>query len=364
MKTLSQNILNLRKANNLTQKNLADMMQVTFQTISKWENDHACPDISLLPKLADVFKVSVDQLLGVLPLNESNYSKRRKTDNLYRTEAIDQYTADRLLYWNNDYLEFLVKQVWQLNHPVKIAEINCGNGILASQIMPHLHEDSTYTGFDKNTDMIENPYKTVQSMSNVNLLSNDSLKKYLEHFDVVICQGYLRHLSNPSDGIETMKKILKPNGLLICHEENRPFENTGLLLGNLSDSSFEKGIFLEKLWQTEMIKEGRDYRVGLRLPIILKEAKLKNIECRMNDKMNLVLSKEDEKTLNLINEHFRLTSITEKELLNFLFERGLNRYEASRYIELYHERVNYMNQDINNIQLVHQIGLVISWGHK
>ena len=53
-----------RKEQGLTQEGLAQMLGVTNQAVSKWESDQCCPDIMLLPALADVFGVSVDELFG------------------------------------------------------------------------------------------------------------------------------------------------------------------------------------------------------------------------------------------------------------------------------------------------------------
>lgn len=61
--SLGKRIASFRKENNLTQEQLAEMLNVTPQAVSKWENDIACPDISLLPELAKTFNVSIDELL-------------------------------------------------------------------------------------------------------------------------------------------------------------------------------------------------------------------------------------------------------------------------------------------------------------
>nr|MCR4598651.1 helix-turn-helix domain-containing protein [Acetatifactor sp.] len=61
-------IADLRRTKQLTQAQLADIVGVSFQTISKWENGSAMPDITYLPALAEFFEVSVDQLLGLVPL--------------------------------------------------------------------------------------------------------------------------------------------------------------------------------------------------------------------------------------------------------------------------------------------------------
>ena len=64
---LSERILSLRKEKGLTQEALAGQLGVSFQAVSKWENGQSCPDIALLPLLADVFGVTVDSLFGKEP---------------------------------------------------------------------------------------------------------------------------------------------------------------------------------------------------------------------------------------------------------------------------------------------------------
>lgn len=61
--TLGMRIASARKAKGLTQEELAEKLGVSSQAVSKWENDLSCPDISLLPKLAQVLGMSVDELL-------------------------------------------------------------------------------------------------------------------------------------------------------------------------------------------------------------------------------------------------------------------------------------------------------------
>lgn len=62
--TLGTKIATLRKGEGLKQDDLAQMLNVSAQAVSKWENDQTCPDISLLPHLARILKVSVDDLLS------------------------------------------------------------------------------------------------------------------------------------------------------------------------------------------------------------------------------------------------------------------------------------------------------------
>ncbi len=52
----------LRKQRNITQRDLAKTLCVTSQAISKWENGKNMPDISILPVVARIFGVSMDEL--------------------------------------------------------------------------------------------------------------------------------------------------------------------------------------------------------------------------------------------------------------------------------------------------------------
>lgn len=61
--TLGSRIAEYRKAKGITQDQLAEHMGVSSQAVSKWENDLSCPDIALLPRLADYFGITIDKLL-------------------------------------------------------------------------------------------------------------------------------------------------------------------------------------------------------------------------------------------------------------------------------------------------------------
>ena len=63
--TLGMMILTLRKEKGMTQLELAEKMGVTDKAVSKWERDLSFPDISSIPKLAEIFEVSVDELMQV-----------------------------------------------------------------------------------------------------------------------------------------------------------------------------------------------------------------------------------------------------------------------------------------------------------
>ncbi|MHB1152821.1 MAG: helix-turn-helix domain-containing protein [Eubacteriales bacterium] len=61
---IGENIKRLRKEKNLTQETFADIIGISFQAVSKWENDDAFPDITLLPVIANYFEVTIDEFMS------------------------------------------------------------------------------------------------------------------------------------------------------------------------------------------------------------------------------------------------------------------------------------------------------------
>ena len=61
---LQQNIKQFRKQKGYTQETLAQELNVVRQTVSKWEKGYSVPDALMLEKMADLFEVSVSDLLG------------------------------------------------------------------------------------------------------------------------------------------------------------------------------------------------------------------------------------------------------------------------------------------------------------
>ena len=70
-------ISSLRKEKGMTQLELAEKMGVTDKAVSKWERDLSFPDINSIPKLAEVFEVSIDELMQVKSETKDNIAKNK-----------------------------------------------------------------------------------------------------------------------------------------------------------------------------------------------------------------------------------------------------------------------------------------------
>ena len=100
-KTMGAFIAALRKANGMTQQDLADRLNVSNKAVSRWERDECAPDISLIPALAEILGVTCDELLkGERIL--SNYNQEQggpKIDKQIKALINRAVSRFRMLIW-------------------------------------------------------------------------------------------------------------------------------------------------------------------------------------------------------------------------------------------------------------------------
>ncbi len=75
-KTIGSFIAVLRKANGMTQRELAERLNVSDKTVSRWERDESAPDLSLIPVIAEMFGVTSDELLRGEKNSQSDYHEK------------------------------------------------------------------------------------------------------------------------------------------------------------------------------------------------------------------------------------------------------------------------------------------------
>lgn len=94
---LGNNIKKLRILKNMTQEDLAEILNITSKSVSRWEQDITYPDISLLPLIANIFEVSVDELLGVESIKQDEYVKKikQKANEFFK---VNDYNGELKLY--------------------------------------------------------------------------------------------------------------------------------------------------------------------------------------------------------------------------------------------------------------------------
>lgn len=119
---IGNKIRELRKQRGITQEQLAESIEISFQAVSKWENNIALPDITLVPVLASYFGVSMDELFD-FNLKEIEHAVRIITEKAYQYRESNPAESRRILeeglkkYSKNDIL--LNNLLYVLDYSVK-----------------------------------------------------------------------------------------------------------------------------------------------------------------------------------------------------------------------------------------------------
>ncbi|MBO4788159.1 MAG: helix-turn-helix transcriptional regulator [Lachnospiraceae bacterium] len=93
-RNLAENIRNARKSIGLTQEQLAEKLGITLGTISKWERGASEPEISYLMELADIFRISVDALIGFSMRGGDADTEAERIEKLLDESPVEEVIAE------------------------------------------------------------------------------------------------------------------------------------------------------------------------------------------------------------------------------------------------------------------------------
>ena len=101
MMSLGEKLLSLRKKKGLSQEEVADLLHVTRQTVSKWETDQSTPDFDKVVPICKLYDISTEELFGEVAVREKevinssndvvNYREYNQKKALYTTLAVMLY---------------------------------------------------------------------------------------------------------------------------------------------------------------------------------------------------------------------------------------------------------------------------------
>ena len=107
---IGKTISKLRKDKNMTQSEVADKLGVSYQAVSKWERDESLPDITLLPSIADLFGITIDQLLrGGLEMNDQEI--------VHAKEIVEEVTNENLNHSITEYVNHEFEEGYANGNP-------------------------------------------------------------------------------------------------------------------------------------------------------------------------------------------------------------------------------------------------------
>lgn len=179
MNAISRNIRELRTEMGMTQEELARLVNVSFQAVSKWENGASLPDISTLPGVAKALGCSIDTLLG--------YAVEQKIISDYES----RYSTEEY-YWGVKPSEmcFEVMRLLPPERPLHLLDIGCGEGKDAVFFAKNGYRVSAFdvakSGVDKARRLAD------KHRVNVNFFKADIRDFRLENeVDIIFCSGVL-----------------------------------------------------------------------------------------------------------------------------------------------------------------------------
>ena len=199
----SKNIIKLRKANKLTQENLASKLGVSFQAISKWETGQTYPDIELLPQIATIFHINIDSLLGYIPqkIKMTEYEKRYEADDYYWGIEPSQMCYE-------------IMKIKPSIKPLRLLDIGCGEGKDAVFFAKNGYIVSAFDIADAGLDKA----KKLAEMHNVNVnffKANVCDYRLDNEFDIIFSSGVLHYIPDElrKEFFENIKNHTSLNGL-------------------------------------------------------------------------------------------------------------------------------------------------------
>lgn len=216
----------------------------------------------------------------------STTENQKRYEEGYWDNADEYLRQCYVLQHNEDYLEFLVKQVWKLDYPCKLVEFGCGSGKMGLHLMPLLTQGSTYMGIDESPKLISKghaawvrtPWQAEFSIGSIYASPFPD-----NSFDVTLSHTVLMHVPYPEKVIKEMIRVTKPNGMVIACEANR---NAHTALLHIEEVNHQERAPLE-LFQTinrEIRKRtGVDHNIGIKLPVLMHKSGLKHIQIRVSD---------------------------------------------------------------------------------
>ena len=211
---LARNISIYRKERGLTQEGLAQILGLSFQAISKWENAQTMPDISLLPQLSKTLGVSIDKLLG--------YVAQDRQITIYEEEYKTQE-----YYWGMEPNKACY-QVLQLMPPtkhLKLLDVGCGEGKDAVFFARNGYDVSA---FDVSDAGIEKTRSLAEKVGvHVNVFKADILDYRLDtYYDIIFSSGVLHYIKPDyrKEIFNNYKQFTNENGMHVLNVfVNKPF---------------------------------------------------------------------------------------------------------------------------------------------
>lgn len=210
---ISDRIKYYRKSNNLTQSQLAELIGVSPQAISKWETGSGYPDLSMLVPLAMALQISTDELLeykGGINLNtvQSEWNSMAVAYEIFNNSP-DSYSYT--IEWP------CIQELLPDLRGKSILDFGCGTGIFT--FLLEKYYPSKIIGIDLSEEMLKIAIaKGEEKKSSAQFVQGDASKLvnyFDETFDLVFSSTTTHYLTNLEELFTSIRRVLKEDGTCI-----------------------------------------------------------------------------------------------------------------------------------------------------
>lgn len=267
----------------------------------------------------------------------------------------EEYFGDYRDYWYNfDFLELMAKR-WELTNVKNLLDVGCGQCHWTRVISSFLEKGSFVTAVDSDSKWSRENARLSEFFAEKDIsfqIKEADIKKLPfenDSFDAVTCQTVLIHIQNPLEALREMRRVLKPNGILICAEPNNIIAS---VLKNSLTASYNIEEIIERFTFGLVKEKGKinlglgDNSLGDLIPELFSQLKLKDIQSYISDKTNFVIppyqSKEMQAMISLKLEN-KYKEFAESET-KVQFATFGNKYDS--VLQSVNEKKNSYNSEL------------------
>ena len=138
----SEKLMNLRKSKGMSQEDLAIKLNVTRQTVSKWESDQTAPDMNKLIEMSKLFEISLDEL--------TNNIETSSSENIYKESSVEK---------NNKNISIKIFIVVLI-----ISIILCGIGFVKQNNAKKTNEERAQQAYEQSQNAVEAAKKRLEEI--------------------------------------------------------------------------------------------------------------------------------------------------------------------------------------------------------
>lgn len=236
-------IANHRKEQKMTQEEVGKVLGVSIAAVSKWENGLAYPDMTLIPSIARLFHIRIDDLFQYDKYEKEQKRMAQIKAHFEEEAQIFDGVIKQLIPYYHQMIQALVDILPFENHEaIEVIDLGCGTGMLARKIKeryPHSH----ITCLDLSSNMIEMAKIKMENYEGISYEVDDFYSyRFKKSYDVVVSSLALHHLVTDEDKKDFFKKIYE------ALNQGGYFYNLDVVLG----SSHSLQAVYEEKWKAFM----------------------------------------------------------------------------------------------------------------